>query len=265
MSWLEPDNHGPPITQYNLRYQAQNTDETWPDNWTVQNHMPTVFDTTISGLQRGVKHRVEIAAVNEEGTSEWSEHATHDTVANSAPVFTDGDATIRALEENSTQGTNVGEPLAATDANTDPISFAIPGANTGDFSIEATTGQIQAGNHDYDHEKAMEYTLTVQATDPHGATDRITVTVSITDVNEPPGKPDAPNITEATTTTFTVSWLKPDNHGPPITQYNLRYQTQNTDGTWPEAWDNQPTVRTYPAPPLPVWNEASPTGCRSQR
>ena len=193
-----------------------------------------MFSATITGLERGITHRVQISAVNDEGTGEWSDAATHDTVANSAPEFTAGATATRQLAENSSVDANVGDPLVATDSDEDAIEFEIIRTNDGSFTIEETTGQIKAGDHDYDHETDMEYILTVQASDPKGGTDTIAVTVNITDVVEPPGRPAAPDITAATTTTLAVEWTAPANTGPPINDYDVQYSV-SANGPWLNA------------------------------
>ena len=83
--------------------------------------------------------------MNDEGTSDWSDARTHDTVANSPPVFTEGPTATRELAENSPVGTNVGTTLAATDSDADMIKYLIAGANAGNFTIDQTTGQVKGG------------------------------------------------------------------------------------------------------------------------
>ena len=50
----------------------------------------------------------------------------------------------------------------------------------------------------------------------------------------PPSAPDPPTVTEASTTSVTVSWLAPANDGPAISSYDLRYR-EGSDGEFTTA------------------------------
>ena len=68
----------------------------------------------------------------------------------------------------------------------DTIGYALSGDDAGSFSIDAS-GQISVGaDTALDFESMASYTVTVTATDRAGATDSITVNISVTDVNEAP-------------------------------------------------------------------------------
>ena len=104
-------------------------------------------------------------------------------VPNRAPVFS-GNAVTRSVNENSASGANVGAPVVATDSGI--LTYMLGGADAGYFGIVAATGQIQVGdgtNLDYEGEKNT-YVVEVTATDPSGASDMITVTVNVTNVEE---------------------------------------------------------------------------------
>ena len=82
---------------------------------------------------------------------------------------------------------DVGLPVTAKDADTDALSYTLGGADAGSFDIGGTTGQITVGaKAKLDHEDKPTHTVTVTATDPHGATDDIMVTIHVTDVDEAP-------------------------------------------------------------------------------
>ena len=59
------------------------------------------------------------------------------------------------------------------------------GTDEASFSIVSTTGQIQT-KAALDHETKSSYSVTVTADDDRSGADRITVTINVTDVNEPP-------------------------------------------------------------------------------
>ena len=123
---------------------------------------------------------------------------TDDDEANEAPVFTEGENATRGLPENSGANVNVGAPVAATDAESDTLTYALSGTDAASFDINAATGQLLTrANVAYDFEMKSTYsvTMTVTAT---GGSDSITVTINLTDVN------DAPVFTEGDTATREV-------------------------------------------------------------
>ena len=47
------------------------------------------------------------------------------SIVNQAPVFTEGGSAARVVAENAAAGTNIGAPIAATDADKDPIAYTL--------------------------------------------------------------------------------------------------------------------------------------------
>ena len=104
---------------------------------------------------------------------------------NAAPVFADDTAT-RTVPENSVVGTNVGDPVTATDSNSDDtLTYSVEGTDTDSFSINQSTGQLRT-EAVLDEETKNTYPVTVKATDPSGESDTIAVTITVTDQNEGP-------------------------------------------------------------------------------
>ena len=102
-----------------------------------------------------------------------------------SPVFADGPRTDRSIAENTSPGENVGPPVVATDSGI--LAYTLGGADAGSFGIVAATGQVQVGDGtilDYEAEKNT-YIVEVTATDPPGATAMITVTIAVTNLDEP--------------------------------------------------------------------------------
>ena len=65
-------------------------------------------------------------------------------VNEAAPVFTDGDSTSRSVAENTAAGQNIGDPVAATDADTgDVLVYTLSGDDAASFSIVGTSGQLR--------------------------------------------------------------------------------------------------------------------------
>ncbi|HUQ68233.1 MAG TPA: cadherin domain-containing protein, partial [Planctomycetaceae bacterium] len=106
---------------------------------------------------------------------------------NNPPVINDQGFTIA---ENSPNGTVVGT-VAATDSNTGQLlTYAITAGNTNNtFAINAATGQITVNDPTLlNFEVPTAFNLTVQVTDDGTPvlSDTATVTIAVTNVNEPP-------------------------------------------------------------------------------
>ena len=104
---------------------------------------------------------------------------------NSTPAFSETAPVSREVPENTPADSNIGEPVGSTDSHDDPIVYALSGTDQASFSIVAGTGQILTATA-LDHETKPSYSLEVEASDPYGGESAIAVTISLTDMNEPP-------------------------------------------------------------------------------
>ena len=102
--------------------------------------------------------------------------------SNNAPVFRPSTDT-RSVNENTSAGQNVGLVVLATDAEGDKLTYTLSGAGMASFGINDGTGQLLTVEA-LDYETQASYTVVVTATDPSGATDKVTVTISVTNVVE---------------------------------------------------------------------------------
>ena len=68
VSWTEPENRGPEITDYEVRYR-EGSEAAYSDG----GRQGTGLTVRLSGLKEGTAYEVQVRAVNEEGMSEWSE------------------------------------------------------------------------------------------------------------------------------------------------------------------------------------------------
>ena len=210
VGWDAPSNgDGPAITGYDLRYRAQG-DTDW------QSDSSTATGAVITGLASGTTYEVQVRAINDEGKSEWSESGDGATEKpNAAPTFPSGAS--REIAENSAAGTAVGDPVAAVDADGDALSYTLSGAS--EFVIDAETGQISvATGAVLDHETIHSYGVTVSVSDGVNAAVSAKVTIRVTDVDEPPSRPDAPSVSAVAatpTSALSVEWDAPANGGGP--------------------------------------------------
>lgn len=119
-----------------------------------------------------------------------------------------------SIPEDAALNTVVGN-VSATDTDaTDTHTFAITGGNTGNaFSIDSNTGAIKVAAA-LDHETTPSYALTISVTDSAGATDTATVSIAVTNVNEPPRSvlvsSNPASITEGTSVNLTISFSDPE-------------------------------------------------------
>ena len=167
---------------------------TWEDiaGATSASYTPTQTDTYLQVTARYTDgHSSGKSAVREIAIS----------VTNTKPTFGTNPTGI-SIEENKAAGTNVGNPVAASDPNGDPITFSLrdtsPGSGHADsFSINAhgqAQGQITvATGVTLDHETGETYQITVEVTDGKDASGGedttkdafLDLTITVTDVNEP--------------------------------------------------------------------------------
>ena len=68
VSWREPENRGPEITDYEVRYR-----EGGEEGYSDGGHEGTGLEVRLLGLEEGTAYQVQVRAVNQEGMSEWSE------------------------------------------------------------------------------------------------------------------------------------------------------------------------------------------------
>ena len=109
--------------------------------------------------------------------------AVTDVVENQAPTF-DMTDNMRDVAENSAAGTNVGDPVMATDPDGDTLTYSLDADGDMYFDI-GDMGQITVGADTMlDHEAKTYHMVTVTATDPDGETGYINVTINVTNVDE---------------------------------------------------------------------------------
>ena len=132
-----------------------------------------------------------------------------------------------------------------TDPGDEVTSWEIVGgADRGRFSVASDTGELsfrEAPDYEAPADVASddptsgagdnEYVVAVRVRSGTGAREleaEQTFTVRVTDEREPPGIPEAPTFSGETAESMTVNWREPDNTGPAITDYDVRYREKGT-------------------------------------
>ena len=169
-------------------------------------------------------------------------------ITNAAPVFREGGSTSRTFNETIgdtavTTATDIGMPVSAMDPDSgDTLTYSLEGADAARFGIIRSSGQIRtkAGER-YSYETDTSYSATVKVVDSSGSSDTITVTLNVTDQDEPPLTMNQPAVsaTPASTPSLEVSWTEPTNTGRPnIDSYDLQYR-EVTTGDFIDGPQNQ--------------------------
>ena len=129
-------------------------------------------------------------------------------------------------------------PFAATDTENNTLYYSLAGTDASKFDIGLNTGQI-AVKAALDFEAKSSYSVTVNVSDRKDSDDNadtetddtIAVSISVTDVNEPPVKLAAPSVAKNSTTPASkvdVSWAAPSASSmagkPAVTDYDVRYR-----------------------------------------
>ena len=150
---------------------------------------------------------------------------------NRAPVFTSTPVT-RSVSENSPAGEPIGSPITAADADGNPLSYRLRGADADSFTIEASTGQLRTREGiAYDHEAKNRYSVTVRVSDGEGGRTIVVVGIAVTDADEPPSTPPSGVVVAPGDSALTVRWdAAHDEAGkPPVSGYEVAHLPAEQD------------------------------------
>ena len=208
-------------------------------------------------------YSVTVTATDPSGESATMAVTITITNVNEAPAVTVITPTVYFVE-------NASGPVAAygaTDPDGDTVMWDLAAGSDSDaFSISSTGVLTFKTPPDYENPADADtnnvYMVTVEASDGPN-TDDLAVTITVTDVDEPPLAPGQPVVSEKSASSVTVTWTAPANDGrPSITGYDLQYK--KTDE---RSWSGATYAIPGPTPTstLPAWMPVRPTMCRRGR
>ena len=137
---------------------------------------------TVMDADEGYHLRATAMYDDGEGMGKMASEETIMVTMNASPMF-DSETAERMVPENTAAGENVGDPVTAMDADNDTLTYSLSGTDMASFAIDSDTGQLMTLAA-LDYEAMASYEVTVTATDPDIASDMITVTITVTNVEE---------------------------------------------------------------------------------
>ena len=155
--------------------------------WTMIGGAASASYTPVAG-DANLYLRATAEYTDGEGAGKRAQSAATDQVqvppaVNTPPSFPSSETGQRQVAENTGAGVAVGAPVAADDPDNDALTYALGGADAASFDLDDDTGQLRT-KAALDHERQASYRVTVTATDPSRASDTITVTITVINVDE---------------------------------------------------------------------------------
>ena len=138
------------------------------------------------------RYTVTVSVSDSKDANGDADDATDDTIRvtiqvanlNEDPEFPSSETGMRSTDENTGAGMNIGTPVAATDPENDNLTYSLDAVDAASFNIDASSGQLRT-KAALDYETGtISYSVDVTAADPSGADDRITVTITVNNVDE---------------------------------------------------------------------------------
>ena len=183
----------PAVSDYDVQYKKK-SDSTWTD----ASFTGTGLSTTLTGLTEGTEYEVQVRAVNDEGNGPWSDSGEANTQDKNVHAEFPNTSATRSVAENTAVGGNVGAAVTANDTENHTLYYSLNGTDKDEFDIGLNTGQITVKSGKVpDYESKTSYSLIVEVSDRKDKDDNadtkiddtITVSITVTDVNEPPAAP----------------------------------------------------------------------------
>ena len=144
----------------------------------------------------GTASQYPVLKVDVDGDGTATVEEMGDQRPNRPPVFTEGPRTTRAVDENTAAGEDIGLPVPATDPDDgDTVTYALGGMDAAAFDLDTANGQLRTSGA-LDYEAQAEHVVTITASDDHGNSATLTVTISVGDVVDTPTFVGAPYVFE---------------------------------------------------------------------
>ena len=143
-----------------------------------------------------------------------------------APAFASSALEV-SVAENTAAGTDIGDPVTATDSDGDALTYSLGStAAAGHFTIDSSSGQLQTSGA-LDYESTDSYTVTVTATDGGGLSTSIDVTIKVDDIEET-GRPGNVQAALQSDGSALITWDAPAGAGAD-TFYRVRRRVDTAD------------------------------------
>ena len=251
ITWSPPaSDGGRAISSYNLRYVRNDlVGSNFLYFWTEETGIWTSGDLeyTLSGLDNGVRYRLGLQAVNEKGTSGWSDWNNPRTGTAGTPPVVPGAPTVdRATSDGATVHITWSAP--AEDGGADITGYDLrhilkDATDKADGNWTVLDGVWTSGALKYTVEGLtanVQYDFQLRAGNSAGA-GSWSATVNNMDPS-PPGAPVIGYFSEETPGEIWVSWEPPaDDGGALVTHYDLRHirsdATDKADANWTQVDD----------------------------
>ena len=172
------------------------------DYETKQTYMVTLKAEDSFGASSSIDVTIEVNPIDEAPTIMRAPNA------NVAPEFADSEDGARSVAEDTAAGEDIGNPVAANDANGDALTYALVGTDAASFNIGSATGQLMTLAA-LDYETKGSYEVMVTASDSGGLSDTIDVTITVTNVEEA-GTVTLSSMTPMVGTELTATLSDPD-------------------------------------------------------
>lgn len=220
------------------------------------NSMPSTSNSTARRRLRTLAPIIILIAALLALTLVQPARAQQNDPAMAAPAWDEQAVTAITIQENDTsQRWNfgwhpAGGPILLAEiymGDSRSIQYSVVGTGSGQWTAEThrhvrsryqqyNYAQLSYSGNGYNHEKQPQFQLTVRATNTFsGAYSDHVLTVTVSDVAEPPGAPGQLRLTPRTGTRLLAQWQKPVNQGPAISSYQADWKAE--EGEWQDEAD----------------------------
>ena len=193
LSWEAPDHCGESITGYQYQYKRDDS-----DTWGPWSSNTTSLSATLTGLAHNTEYDLGVRARNSNGTSATSTTSATTPPAppqNPRPPTISGDFTVDVVENTTSVGTyRASDPDAGDTISDWDVS------PTSTFSLTESSDKWSADlafNTAPNHETETSYSASITATDSRGLSRTNTVSITVTDGNDPPDMTISPQTPQA--------------------------------------------------------------------